>query len=81
MTDYPPTSSPPGPLDQNHGDVVPERQAKQGRRGLHMLAVLGASLVLVLAAMFGIFGFHAHKASDSTNADAAQRTTGVAHDR
>lgn len=74
MSDYRQPSSDLGPLDQPHGDVVPEDQAKQGRRGLHMLAVLGASLVLALAAMFGLFGYHAHSSSDTTKADAAQRT-------
>jgi hypothetical protein len=80
MTDYRPTSSTPGPLDQHNGEVIPEDQAKQGRRGLHMLAVLGASLVLVLAAFAGIFGYHAHSTSDTTKADAVQRTAGVAHE-
>lgn len=72
MTDPNPSSL--GPLDQAHGDVVPEYQAKQGRRGLHIFAVLAVSLVLGVLAVSSLGVFHAHQATDTGSAAAAART-------
>ncbi len=50
------------------GEVVPETQAKQGRRGYHVLAVMLVSLVLVVAVFGVIFATHAHTPSDASPA-------------
>jgi hypothetical protein len=80
MTDMPPRSPDTlTPIELHHGEVIPEDQAKQGRRGLHMLRVLAASLILVLLAFGGLYVFRSHPATDATPADAAQRVAGAAH--
>jgi len=66
-----------GPLDQ--GEVIPEYQAKQGRRGLHIFGVLVVSLALGDVAHGSVGVFHAHKAADSTPAAAAARTVGTSN--
>lgn len=60
MTDYSsrrtdPSGVPPAP----HGPVVPEFQAKQGRRGYQILVVLLASLALVVIAFGALYLFSA----------------------
>jgi hypothetical protein len=74
MTDYTPKSD-PDPLDQPHGEVISEDDAKQGRRGLHMLLVLGASLLLVLVVFGGLLVFHARPATDAPHTHAAAAQT------
>ena len=71
--------SDPNNTTQPHSEIVSEDRAKQGRRGIHMLGVLGASLALVLLAFGGLYVFHAKPVSDTTPAAAAQRTVGTTH--
>ena len=68
MTDQP-TSTPPV-----HGDVVPEDRAKQGRRGVPVLAVLGASLALIVVIYVGL-GVANHRHVADTGPDAARTRT------
>jgi hypothetical protein len=79
MTDMPPrTDDTVTPVEPYHGEVIPEDQAKQGRRGLHMMGVLGVSLILVLLAFGGLYVFRSHPNTDTTPAAAAQRAATVA---
>lgn len=60
MTDY--SSRPndrPGLTPASHGPVVPEFEAKQGRRGYQILVVLLASLALVVIAFGALYLFSA----------------------
>jgi hypothetical protein len=51
-----------GPIDDaGDGQVVAETSARQGRRGLHMFAVLAISTVLAVIVMFGIWSTQAGK--------------------
>lgn len=61
------TGSPTG------GPTVSVDRAKQGRMGAHMAVVLAISLFAVIAAFAAIYLTHAHQATDTTQADAAQR--------
>lgn len=76
MTDYRPISS--APLNPPTGEVIPEDRAKQGRRGLHMLWVLIASVALIALIYVGLFAFHARPTADTGQAAASQRTSEIA---
>jgi hypothetical protein len=63
-----------GPVnDAGDGQVIPERRAKQGRRGLHMFAVLAISTALAVVLMFGVWGLHAGKLNDAAQASGASK--------
>ena len=47
------------PDSEEHPQVLDVTHARQGRRGLHALWILGVSLVLVVAALAIIWGLHA----------------------
>jgi len=66
-----PTSDPIAPTG---GEIVPETEARQGRRGLHMLGVLAISIGLLVVIYLGIFFSHARPTADSGNQAAEQRT-------
>ncbi len=73
MTDqYTSQSTPPV-----HGEVIPEKQAKQGNSGFQMLAVLLVSLALIVMVFGGLYLARSHHAADATPAAASQRTAGA----
>ncbi len=47
--------------DAGDGQMIPERQVKQGRRGMHMFVVLAVSTLLAVVVMFGIWSTQAGK--------------------
>ena len=57
--------------EHGHSEIMPEYRAKQGRRGLHMLGVLIASLALILVAFGTLYGLNAHTPRDEAPATAA----------
>jgi hypothetical protein len=75
MTNVPPTAAAPHPPinDAGDGQVISERQVKQGRRGLHMFGVLAISVVLAVVLMFGVWGLHAGKMATAANANGASK--------
>jgi len=69
MSDVTPT--PQGPInDAGDGQIISEREVKQGRRGLHMFGVLAISIILAVLVMFGVWSLHYNKM------DAAAHATG-----
>lgn len=71
MTDDLPLKGPTD--DAGDGQVVSETSAKQGRRGLHMLIVLGISTFLAIVVMFGIWSAHAGKLNAAAHASGASK--------
>ncbi len=76
MTD-PSSSQGPPEIPATHGEVIPESRAKQGGRGLHMLAVLVVSIVLLALVYIGIYAFSARPTADTGAQAAANRTAGA----
>ena len=75
MSDITPTPATPVPPvnDAGDGQVISERQVKQGRRGLHMLVVLAISTALAVIVMFGIWTSHAGKMNAAAHASGASK--------
>jgi flagellar basal body-associated protein FliL len=75
MSNVTPTPIPTHPPvnDAGDGQVISERQAKQGNRGRHMFVVLGVSVALAVVAMFGIWGLHAPKMNAAAHASGASK--------
>jgi flagellar basal body-associated protein FliL len=59
--------------DAGDGQVISERQVKQGSRGKHMFVVLAVSIVLAIVVMFGIWSLHAGKMNDAAHASGASK--------
>ena len=59
--------------DAGDGQIISERQVKQGNRGLHMFVVLAVSVALAVILMFGIWGLHAGKLNDAAHASGASK--------
>ncbi len=59
--------------DAGDGQVIPERQAKQGNRGRHMFVVLAVSVVLAVIVMFGIWSTQAGKMNAAARASGASK--------
>jgi hypothetical protein len=75
MSDVTPTQEPThGPInDAGDGQVVSERQVKQGRRGVHMFGVLAISIVLAVLVMFGIWSLHFGRMDSAAHATGASK--------
>ena len=68
-----PIRSVPPVNDSGDGQVIPERQVKQGRRGMHMFVVLAISTVLAVIVMFGIWSTQAGKMNAAAHATGASK--------
>lgn len=63
------------PTDTDHGPVLNVTEARQGRRGKHVLWILIVSLILVVAALFGSWAARAPQLADS-NANNGRASSG-----
>ena len=55
------------------GQVMSETSVKQGRRGVHMFAVLAISTLLAVIALFSLWTMHAGKLNDAAQASGASK--------
>ena len=75
MSDVTPTPirNVPPVNDAGDGQVISERQVKQGGRGKHMFVVLAVSIVLAIVVMFGIWSLHAPKMNAAAHQSGASK--------